>query len=120
MFIVCFSVVSPTSFANVAQKWLPEIRHYSLSVPVVLVRTHCDLRTDVKELIRLAELGQEPITDQKAKPFLKKAGIICYIETSSVTQKNIKSIFDEAIINGLRPPTTSKRSGLKGCGCSIM
>ncbi|XP_074630995.1 rho-related GTP-binding protein RhoU-like isoform X3 [Acropora palmata] len=29
VFIVCFSVVSPTSFANVGDKWLPEIRRYS-------------------------------------------------------------------------------------------
>lgn len=120
VFIVCFSVVSPTSFENVAQKWLPEIRHYSRSVPVVLVGTHCDLRTDVQELIRLSDLGQEPITGQKADSFVKKAGIVCYIETSAITQKNMKSVFDEAIINGLRPPTTSKKSDLKGCICSVM
>lgn len=120
VFIVCFSVVSPTSFTNVAEKWLPEIRQYSRNVPVVLVGTHCDLRTDVQELIRLSNLGQEPITGQKAESFVKKTGIVCYIETSAVTQKNMKSVFDEAIINGLRPPTSCKRSDLKGCICCVM
>lgn len=113
-------MVSPTSFANVAQKWLPEIRGYSPNVPVILVGTHCDLRTNVQELIRLSDLGQEPITAQKAEGFVKKAGIVCYIETSAVTQKNMKSVFDEAIMSGLRPPTSSKRSDLKGCACTIM
>lgn len=120
VFVVCFSVVSPTSFANVAEKWLPEIRHYSRTVPAVLVGTHCDLRTDVQELIRLSDLGQEPITGHKAESFVKKAGMVCYIETSAVTQKNMKSVFDEAIISGLRPPATSKRSDLRGCLCSVM
>lgn len=113
-------MVSPTSFANVAQKWLPEIRGYSSSVPVILVGTHCDLRANVQELIRLSDLGQEPITAQQAESLVKKAGIVCYIETSAVTQKNMKSVFDEAIMSGLRPPTTSKRSDLKGCACAIM
>lgn len=120
VFIVCFSVVSPTSFANVGDKWLPEIRRYSRKVPIVLVGTHCDLRTDVQELIRLSDIGLEPITRQKAENLAKRKGIECYIETSAVTQKNMKSVFDEAIINGLRPPTTSRRSDLKGCVCSVM
>lgn len=120
VFIVCFSVVSPTSFANVAQKWLPEIRGYSSNVPVILVGTHCDLRANVQELIRLSDLGQGPITPQKAESLVKKAGVVCYIETSAVTQKNLKSVFDEAIISGLRPPTSSRRSDLKGCACTVM
>lgn len=48
MFLVCFSVVSPTSFHNVREKWLPELRHHNPRVPIVLVGTQSDLRTDVK------------------------------------------------------------------------
>merc|ERR1711885_117608 len=28
VFIVCYSIISPTSLENVGNKWLPEIRHF--------------------------------------------------------------------------------------------
>ena len=28
VFLVCFSVVSPSSFENVKEKWYPEIKHH--------------------------------------------------------------------------------------------
>lgn len=28
VFLVCFSVVSPASFENVKEKWVPEVRHH--------------------------------------------------------------------------------------------
>lgn len=48
VFLVCFSVVSPTSFHNVREKWLPELRQHNPGAPIVLVGTQSDLRTDVK------------------------------------------------------------------------
>ncbi|KAJ8306988.1 hypothetical protein KUTeg_015072, partial [Tegillarca granosa] len=35
--IVCYSVEKPASLENVRTKWLPEVRHYCPSVPVILV-----------------------------------------------------------------------------------
>ena len=29
VFLVCFSVVDPTSFHNVKLKWIPELRHHA-------------------------------------------------------------------------------------------
>ncbi|KAF2348480.1 Small GTPase superfamily [Trinorchestia longiramus] len=48
VFLVCFSVVSPTSFHNVKEKWLPELNRHWPGAPVLLVGTQSDLRTDVK------------------------------------------------------------------------
>jgi len=48
VFILCFSIVSPASFYNVSEKWMPEIRSAGLEMPVILVGTQSDLRTDVK------------------------------------------------------------------------
>ena len=48
VFLVCFSVVSPTSFHNVKEKWLPELRQHHPRAPILLVGTQSDLRTDVK------------------------------------------------------------------------
>ena len=119
VFIVCFSVVSPTSFANVELKWLPEIRRYSPRVPVILVGTHMDLETNVDEIIRLSNINQEMVTMERALDFVKKAGMVCYIETSALTQKNMKSVFDEAIKSVLRPPTSRSPPNVapKCCAC---
>jgi Ras-related C3 botulinum toxin substrate 1 len=46
VFLVCFSVVSPTSYENVSAKWIPELRHHAPNVPILLVGTKTDLRED--------------------------------------------------------------------------
>ena len=46
VFLVCFSVVSPTSYENVSAKWIPELRHHAPNAPIILVGTKTDLRED--------------------------------------------------------------------------
>ncbi|XP_075590656.1 uncharacterized protein LOC124492775 isoform X2 [Dermatophagoides farinae] len=115
VFLVSFSVVSPRSFRNIRQKWLPEIRrtfmgNHSKSnqmqqqrsmPPFILIGTQCDLRHDVKVLIELDSNGEEPISSDYARNMAKKLGAICYIECSALTQKNLKEVFDSAILAGL-------------------
>jgi Ras-related C3 botulinum toxin substrate 1 len=36
VFVLCFSVISPTSFTNITNKWMPEIRHHCPDKPVIL------------------------------------------------------------------------------------
>lgn len=119
VFLLCFSVVSPTSFANVVDRWLPEIRLHRPSAGVILVGTHSDLRNTVQVLIELSKRGQRPVSQHKARNLVKKARCVSYIETSAVTQKNLKLLFDEAITFALRPPGKNKEQGC-GCICSLM
>ncbi len=44
--LVCFSVVSPTSYENVSAKWIPELRQHAPTAPIILVGTKTDLRED--------------------------------------------------------------------------
>ena len=44
IFVVCFSIVSPSSFDNVTTKWIPEIKHHVPDAPFLLVGTKSDLR----------------------------------------------------------------------------
>lgn len=102
VFIVCFSVVCPSSFASIRQKWLPEIRK-SLQKqkvdpggsipPFILVGTQCDLRHDVKVLIELDAAGHKPISSDYARAMAAKFGAVSYIECSALTQKNLKVCF---------------------------
>lgn len=102
MFLLCFSVVSPTSFFNIRDKWLPEIRSHSSNCPIILVGTQCDLRTDVKVLIELDRYHEKPVSEQQAKKLAQEIGAACYLESSALTQKNMKEVFDTAILVGLQ------------------
>lgn len=109
VFLICFSVVSPTSFRNIRSKWLPEIQRYlggsggpsSRRNPFILVGTQCDLRNDVSVLVELARYNEQPVTDAQVRDLTQTIGADCYIECSALTQWNLKKVFDTAILASL-------------------
>ncbi|KAM4603136.1 ras homolog family member Ua [Polymixia lowei] len=102
VFLLCFSVVSPASFQNVPEKWVPEIRRHAPLAPLVLVGTQCDLREDVKILIELAKYRERPVDPGDARDCAVEIGAVAYMECSSLTQKNLKEVFDAAIVASLQ------------------
>nr|CAH7753647.1 unnamed protein product [Callosobruchus chinensis] len=45
VFLICFSVASPSSFENVTSKWYPEIKHHCPDAPMILVGKYpCNLK----------------------------------------------------------------------------
>ncbi|XP_075723399.1 rho-related GTP-binding protein RhoU-like isoform X2 [Rhipicephalus microplus] len=114
--LLCFSVVCPTSFQNASQKWLPELRRHCPDAPIVLVGTQCDLRTDVKVLIELARYGEEPVPESAARHAAHRMGALAYVECSALTQKNLKEVFDTAIVAALR----RNSPGLVGKGFNLL
>ena len=61
VFLLCFSVVMPSTFQNVKEKWIPEIRGQSKKTPIVLIGTQADLREDAKTLVGLRNSKEQPI-----------------------------------------------------------
>jgi len=108
VFLVCFSIASPPSFENVKTKWYPEVSHHAPGVPVILVGTKLDLRDDPLTLQRLRERRFAPVTYAQGSQMAKEIGAVKYLEASSLTQKGLKNVFDEAIKTVLAP---SDRSG---------
>ncbi|XP_060924672.1 ras homolog family member Ua [Limanda limanda] len=108
VFLLCFSVVSPASFQNVPDKWVPEIRRHAPFAPLVLVGTQCDLREDVKILIDLARYRERPIEPADAWDCAMEIGAVAYMECSSLTQKNLKEVFDTAILASLQNYSSQK------------
>uniref|UniRef100_A0A3P9H163 Ras homolog family member Ua n=1 Tax=Oryzias latipes TaxID=8090 RepID=A0A3P9H163_ORYLA len=102
VFLLCFSVVSPASFQNVPEKWVPEIHKHAPLVPLVLVGTQCDLRENVKILIDLAKYKEQPVDPAEAQDCAVEIGAVAYVECSSLTQKNLKEVFDTAILASLQ------------------
>uniref|UniRef100_A0A670Y254 Ras homolog family member V n=2 Tax=Pseudonaja textilis TaxID=8673 RepID=A0A670Y254_PSETE len=101
VFLVCFSVVNPTSFQNITEKWIPEIRTHNPQTPVVLVGTQADLRDDVKVLISLNRYHVKPVPRTQAEGLAEKIRAQTYVECSALTQKNLKEVFDTAIVSAV-------------------
>lgn len=97
VFLICFSIVSPPSFDNVKAKWFPEIEHHAPGVPIILVGTKLDLRDDRATAEGLRAKKMEPVSYEQALAVAKEIRAHKYLECSALTQRNLKSVFDEAI-----------------------
>jgi len=97
VFLICFSIVSPPSFDNVKAKWFPEIEHHAPNVPIILVGTKLDLRDDHNTTSGLRSKRMEPVSYEQALAVSKEIRAHKYLECSALTQRNLKSVFDEAI-----------------------
>ena len=120
VFLVCFSLISETSFQNVRTKWIPEIRLSRPTTKCILVGTKLDLRDDPNAIQKLAEKKMQPVTTEKGMGLAKEVGAVKYIECSAMTQKNLKLVFDEAIKAVLNKEEEGKKKKQGGGGCSIL
>ncbi|PKU43253.1 ras-related c3 botulinum toxin substrate 1 [Limosa lapponica baueri] len=128
VFLICFSLVSPASFENVRAKWYPEVRHHCPNTPIILVGTKLDLRDDKDTIEKLKEKKLTPITYPQGLAMAKEIGMtatgllwassklylwrscaVKYLECSALTQRGLKTVFDEAIRAVLCPPPVKKR-----------
>ena len=48
VFLVCFSLISKSSFENIQSKWIPEIQHHCPNAPFIIVGTKSDLKDFVR------------------------------------------------------------------------
>jgi Ras-related C3 botulinum toxin substrate 1 len=114
VFLVAFSLISPSSFDNVSAKWYPEIKHHCPNAPIILVGTKLDMRDDAETVSKLKAKKLEPVSYQAGLARAKEIGAAKYLECSALTQKGLKSVFDEAIRVVLQPPKQkqSKRACL--------
>ncbi|XP_063118635.1 rho-related GTP-binding protein RhoQ isoform X1 [Rattus norvegicus] len=122
VFLICFSVVNPASFQNVKEEWVPELKEYAPNVPFLLIGTQIDLRDDPKTLARLNDMKEKPVCVEQGQKLAKEIGACCYVECSALTQKGLKTVFDEAIIAILTPKkhTVKKRIGSRCINCCLI
>uniref|UniRef100_A0A8C7WQN2 small monomeric GTPase n=2 Tax=Percomorphaceae TaxID=1489872 RepID=A0A8C7WQN2_9TELE len=97
VFLICFSLVSPASYENVRAKWYPEVRHHCPSTPIILVGTKLDLRDEKDTIEKLKEKKLAPITYPQGLALAKEIDAVKYLECSALTQRGLKTVFDEAI-----------------------
>lgn len=129
VFLVCFSVVNPSSYENVKEKWVPEILHHCQNTPFLLVGTQIDLREESVTIDKLAKNKLKPITSDQGEKLARELKAVKYVECSALTQviflklfsikfklnkfliqkKGLKNVFDEAIVAALQPPMNKKK-----------
>ncbi|GAB5357168.1 hypothetical protein AAMO2058_000350800 [Amorphochlora amoebiformis] len=106
-FIVCFSITSKSSFANIKSRWYPEIKHHCPESPMVLVGTKADIREDKGTIAKIQAKGGDIITVHEGQTLADELGCK-YVECSSLTQDGLKTVFDTAI-RLARKPAKKKR-----------
>ncbi|KAJ6529832.1 P-loop containing nucleoside triphosphate hydrolase protein [Mycena capillaripes] len=124
VFIVCFSLVDPSSYENIRTRWYPEISHHAPSKSVVLVGTKLDLREDQAMIEKMRDRRIAPIQYQQGVQLQRDIGAVKYLECSALTQHGLKAVFDEAIRAGLnlpvRPRTNDGSSRTARIKCIIL
>ena len=78
-------------------QWHPEIEHHAPNVPIILVGTKLDLREDRATAEGLRSKKMEPVSYEQALSVAREIRAVKYLECSALTQRNLKSVFDEAI-----------------------
>lgn len=96
VFLLCFSVADPDSFHNVQLKWIEEIRDYCPNVPIILVGTKHDLRSDPECVQKLTEERLCPIRFEQGVRLAKRLNMVEYIECSARTQYGLTNVFNQA------------------------
>lgn len=108
IFLVFFSVISPSTVKSVEEKWVSEIRQHCPHVPFLLVGTEIDLRELPEVVESLAKDDERPVTRAHGKQLARKVGAVEYLECSANTLDGVKEVFHEALLTGLKPDDSEK------------
>ena len=94
-------------------QWFPEVSHHCPNTPIILVGTKLDLREDKETVEKLKEKKLSPLTYPQGLAMAKEIGSVKYLECSALTQKGLKTVFDEAIRAVLCPKPKPKKKKCK-------
>ncbi|CAF0970036.1 unnamed protein product [Adineta ricciae] len=95
------SVVNPSSFQNAITYWLSRARRSNSKIPIILVGTQMDLRSDLQTLLTLDQQKLKPVTEKEARARAQEMHACSYIECSALTEKNLKTVFDTAVLTAI-------------------
>jgi small GTP-binding protein len=106
VFVICFSLVAPTSLENVQNMWIPEVKEHCPTTPYILVGMKSDLRDQLGQHADEYKSKEiEPVPSSKGEEMKKTINAQAYIECSARTQYNLKEVFEQAIKVILHPPS---------------
>ncbi|KAJ7320234.1 hypothetical protein JRQ81_019745 [Phrynocephalus forsythii] len=77
------------------------------NVPILLVGTKKDLRSNPEAVKKLKEQNQQPVTTQQGAALAKQIHAVKYMECSALNQEGVKDVFSEAV-RAVFTPVTAK------------
>ena len=107
-------IINKFQNASLFLQWYPEVSHHCPCTPIILVGTKSDLRDDKETVEKLKEKKMSPVSNADGLKMQKEINAQKYLECSALTQKNLKTVFDEAIRAVLCPQVKPKKKS-KGC-----
>jgi Ras-related C3 botulinum toxin substrate 1 len=122
VFLLLFSLVSPTSLDDIQTVIVPEIKEHCQITPYILVGMQSDLRNlAVDNPAEWKAKGMEPVPHSKGEAIKEAIGAQAYIECSTKEQINVKEVFELAMRVVLHPPPTGKvqETDTAGCVCEV-
>jgi GTPase SAR1 family protein len=82
VFLICFSVVGPSTFLSIEEKWVPALKeNCGKKIPFILVGTQIELRED--QNFKYGNINLEPISFYQGNKLSKELGAFKYVEFSS-------------------------------------
>jgi len=96
-FIICYSVDSKSSYTNVREKWIKEVREAAPKSPFILVCTKVDLRDDAKYAAELNRRGESFLTEEQGKELREAIGAKVYMECSAKSRVGVEEVFQTAV-----------------------
>ena len=94
--VLCFSIDSQDSLLNIREKWVPEVKHFCHSVPIILVGNKKDLRNDKETIKELMKIKSEPVSMQEGLAVAEKIGATAYLECSARNNEGVREVFEAA------------------------
>ncbi|KAI9317769.1 small GTPase-binding protein [Dichotomocladium elegans] len=94
--LICFAIDQPTSFANVQDRWVPEVTHFCEGVPKILVGTKIDLRDNATRIAQLSGLGHHLTTYEEGERLGREINAR-YYECSAMLNQNVNEVIEAAI-----------------------
>ncbi|XP_018420234.1 PREDICTED: rho-related GTP-binding protein RhoH [Nanorana parkeri] len=109
--LLCFSVANHTSFLNIRQKWIAEVKQHLPHIPVLVVATQTDQRES--NFMRVPcispEDGKQLAQDVRAKG---------YLECSALSNRGVQQVFECAVrtaVNQAMKRARRKRFSVNEC-----
>ena len=83
--LICFNLANLISLHHVTTKWIIETAHFLPDVPIFLIGTKADLRTEPRSSLEVLEADAQRIAEQ--------IGAVAYLECSSRADVGVVEIF---------------------------
>ncbi|XP_050504085.1 ras-related C3 botulinum toxin substrate 1-like [Diabrotica virgifera virgifera] len=97
IFLLGFSIGSPSSLTSLQIVWVPEIRKLCPNTPIVIVGLKKDLRDNPDTVKLLKQKNLKPIPFSYGVKMAQQLGAAKYIECSALKQEGVKEVFEEVI-----------------------